>query len=94
VIEPPLAPLGAFFRRLRHGRGGGVVELARHAAGATSEAFVEGVRRNGDYVEVAVMLADGSDATARLGTVEWDWMGHRPGDIVLVRRARWPVLSV
>ena len=93
MIESSLAPLSAFFRRLRRGRAAGV-ELVRHAGGATSEAFVEGVRRNGDYVEVAVMLADGSDATARLGTVEWDWMGHRPGDIVLVRRARWPVLSV
>lgn len=86
------APLGAFRSRLRQS-GGVPVELTRHGACATSEAFVEDVRRSGDSVEVAVLLADGSDATARLDLVEWEWLDHRPGDIVLVRRPEWVAVS-
>lgn len=71
-----------------------MVELTPHAGCATGEAFVEDVRRRGDSVEVAVLLSDGSDATAHLDVVEWDWLDHRPGDIVLVRRAGWVALSV
>jgi hypothetical protein len=92
VIRAVTAPLGAFRTRLRQS-GGSLVELTRHAACATSEAFVEDVRRSGDSVEVAVLLADGSDATARLDAVEWEWLDHRPGDIVLVRRPEWVAVS-
>jgi hypothetical protein len=69
------------------------VELAHHDGAATGEAFVEAVRRTGDRVEVAVLLADGSDATASLDVAEWDWLDARPGDIVRVRRVCWAGLS-
>jgi hypothetical protein len=86
------ASLGALRSGLRES-GGTEVELTRHGACATGEAFVEGVRRRGDGVEVAVLLADGSDATARLDVGEWEWLDHRPGDIVLVRHPEWIAVS-
>lgn len=49
------------------------------------EAFIEHVRRDGERVEIAVLLADGSDATTRLRHSEWEWLELRPGDIVPVR---------
>jgi hypothetical protein len=70
-----------------------VVEVTRHGAAATSEAFVQDVRRSGDRVEVAVLLADGSDATAQVDGVEWDWLDARRGDIVLVRRLECSAFS-
>jgi hypothetical protein len=86
------ASLSALRSRVRES-GGTHVELTRHGACATGEAFVEDVRRSGDGVEVAVLLADGSDATARLDVGEWEWLDHRPGDIVLVRRPGWAGVS-
>jgi hypothetical protein len=60
------------------------VEIGRNASDAVGEAFIEQVRRRGGRVEVDVLLADGSDAMARLDAVEWDWLGVSTGDIVPV----------
>lgn len=45
------------------------------------------VRRSGREAEVAVLLSDGSDATARLDVGELDWLDVRVGDIVFLRRS-------
>jgi hypothetical protein len=62
------------------------VELAGHADRAPREAFVQRVSRRGARAEVAVLLSDGSDATALLDVGELDWLDVRAGDIVFVRR--------
>jgi hypothetical protein len=62
------------------------VELAGHADRASREAFVQRVSRRGARAEVAVLLSDGSDATALLDVGELDWLDVRAGDIVFVRR--------
>jgi hypothetical protein len=63
------------------------VELAGHADRGPREAFVQQVRRSGREAEVAVLLSDGSDATARLDVGELDWLDVRVGDIVFLRRS-------
>lgn len=93
MIRAVTASRSALRSRLGESRGS-QVELTRHGACATGEAFVEGVRRSGDSVEVAMLLADGSDATARLDAGEWEWLDHVPGDIVLVRRPERVAVSV
>jgi hypothetical protein len=70
-----------------------VVELGGPHDHTTSEALVEDVWQDGDLVEVAVLLADGSGATARIAAVEWDWLDARTGDILLVSRARSAAVS-
>jgi translation initiation factor IF-1 len=66
-------------------RGAAWVELAPHGRAAPGEALVERVRRRQRLVEVDVLLADGSDAVARLDGHDWDWLEISPGDIVPVR---------
>jgi len=61
------------------------VEFAREGPNAPEEAFIERVHRRGEHVEIAVLLADGSDATARLGSADWEWLELRTGDIASVR---------
>jgi translation initiation factor IF-1 len=70
-----------------------MVELAGHADSAGREAFVAQVKRRAGRAEVAVLLADGSDATARLDVGELDWLDVRTGDIVFVRRSPCAALS-
>jgi hypothetical protein len=70
-----------------------IVELAGHAGGEGREAFVAQVSRRGGRAEVAVLLADGSDATARLDVGELDWLDVRTGDIVLVRASECAAFS-
>ena len=60
------------------------VEFARDGRDV-SEAFIERVRHHGERVEIAVLLADGSDAAARLHFPDWEWLELRAGDIVPVR---------
>jgi hypothetical protein len=62
------------------------VELAGHVDRRSREAFVQRISRRGGRAEVAVLMADGSDATARLNVTELDWLDVRAGDIVFVRR--------
>jgi hypothetical protein len=61
------------------------VEFAREGPSASDEAFIERVRRRGEHVEIAVLLADGSEATARLDSADWEWLELRAGDIAPVR---------
>jgi hypothetical protein len=61
------------------------IEITSPARGR-GEAFIEAIRRRGSEVEVAVLMADGSDATARLAASDWDWLELRAGDIVPVRQ--------
>jgi hypothetical protein len=61
------------------------IEITGPARGR-GEAFIEAIRRRGSEVEVAVLMADGSDATARLAASDWDWLELRAGDIVPVRQ--------
>jgi len=61
------------------------VEFARDGRGASDEAFIERVHLRGERVEIAVLLADGSDATARLDSADWEWLELRTGDIAPVR---------
>jgi arginine/ornithine N-succinyltransferase beta subunit len=69
------------------------VVLAGHADREAREAFVEQVSRRDGRAVVAVMLADGSDATAQLDDVELDWLDVHAGDIVRVRRSACGALS-
>jgi hypothetical protein len=75
--------------RLRRTRGSCrravAVEFALHGREGGDEAFIERVRRDGECVEIAVLLADGSDAAARLDHSDWEWLELRAGDIVPVR---------
>jgi hypothetical protein len=73
--------------------GNAVVELGGPHDHTTSEALVEDVWHNGDLVEVVVLLADGSGATAQIDAVEWDWLDARAGDILRVSPARPTALS-
>ncbi|HEY1776634.1 MAG TPA: hypothetical protein VGG41_10795 [Solirubrobacteraceae bacterium] len=61
------------------------VEFAHQSPSTQEEAFIQRVRRHGEHVEIAVLLADGSDATARLGRADWEWLELRAGDIAPVR---------
>jgi hypothetical protein len=61
------------------------VEFASEGPSASGEAFIERVRRRGEHVEIAVLLADGTDATARLEHADWEWLELRAGDIAPVR---------
>jgi hypothetical protein len=61
------------------------VEFAGQGRDASDEAFIERVRHRGERVEIAVLLADGSDATARLDCSDWEWLELRAGDIAPVR---------
>ncbi|MGD0196838.1 MAG: hypothetical protein ABSC56_02855 [Solirubrobacteraceae bacterium] len=74
-------------RRARTARtaGSATVELAGHEVRSAREAFVERVTRRRGCAEVSVLLADGSDATARLAAIDLDWLDVRAGDIVFVR---------
>ena len=72
---------------------GAAVEITGHARGMTGEAFIEQVRRYGVHVEVDMLLADGTDAMARLDAIEWDWLGMCTGDIVPLRCLQRPGLS-
>jgi hypothetical protein len=72
---------------------GAAVELAGHGDYTAREAFVQAVSRRGGQAVVAVLLADGSDATARLDVGELDWLDVRAGDIVFVRRGLCGVFS-
>jgi len=65
---------------------GAAVELAGHSDRTTREAFVRAVSRRGGRAVVAVLMSDGSDATARLDVGELDWLDVHAGDIVFVRR--------
>ena len=66
-------------------RRGVAVEFAGPGRDLSDEAFIEHVRRRGDRVEVVVVLADGSDATARMEHADWEWLELRAGDIAPVR---------
>ena len=61
------------------------VEFASIGRDVSDEAFIEAVRHRGERVDVAVLLADGSDATARLHSSDWEWLELRAGDIAPVR---------
>jgi hypothetical protein len=85
MADDPLHERGN--RRIAAGelpRAGIAIEITSPARGR-GEAFIEAIRRRGAHVEVAVLLADGSDATARLTALDWDWLELRAGDIVPVR---------
>jgi hypothetical protein len=60
------------------------VEIAEHAR-AGAEGVIEEFRRRGESVEVDLLLADGSDATALVHVHDWEWLELRAGDIVPVR---------
>jgi hypothetical protein len=64
------------------------VEFAGQAHGVPDEAFIEAVSRQGERVEVNVLLADGRDATARLSAADWEWLELGAGDIAPVRHVR------
>jgi hypothetical protein len=77
----------------RRSAGRQIVQLSGHADRTGREAFVAQVSRRGGRAEVAVLLADGSDATARLDVGELDWLDVRTGDIVLVRASECAAFS-
>jgi hypothetical protein len=83
-------PMSPFTIRSSHLR---TVQIAQQAPGGRAEAFIEDVRRSGERVEVDVLLADGSDATAQLSVQDWDWLELRTGDIVFVDRAGSAAIS-
>jgi translation initiation factor IF-1 len=69
------------------------VEIVDQVRGAGTEGVIEQIQRRGDSVEVRVMLADGTDAMARLAAHVWDWLELRAGDIVAVRATAGVPLS-
>jgi hypothetical protein len=86
-LRPAISPVSDRRRRAAS------VELAPHGRGAPGEAFIERIRRGERLVEVDVLLADGSDAIARLDAYDWDWLEMNAGDIVPVRPLSAPDVS-
>jgi len=88
-----VAPIRPAIRTPSERRRAAFVELAPHGRGAPGEALIERIRRGRSLVEVDVLLADGSDAIARLDAYDWDWLEINAGDIVPVRPVSGPAIS-
>jgi hypothetical protein len=72
---------------LRRGRSPAAVEIADHPGQACSEGVIERISHRRGAVEVTLVLADGTGASARMDRHRADWLELRTGDIVPVRAA-------
>jgi hypothetical protein len=60
------------------------VGIASHGCRHDTEGIIREIARSEDQVEIDLLLADGTHATARLDALECTWLELRVGDIVPV----------
>lgn len=80
-----MSTFATLWTAVRRGRARATVEITDHPRHACGEAVIERIAHRRGGVEVTLLLADGTGASARMDRQRADWLELRAGDIVPVR---------